>query len=94
LMLVLIPALLWMLKRNAVPNRSVSGVGRIISSTFLGTGQRLVTLEVGEGESKRWLLLGVTPHHISLLQELPAKDLPPPQPLPNFASLLKRQGKP
>lgn len=87
--LALIPLVLWLLKRS--PLQAVrQGGPRVVASAHLGPGQRLLTVEVGEGESRRWLLLGATAHHIELLTELPP-GAPSTQEPPPFAKLLRRQ---
>ena len=60
----------------------------------LAPNQRLVTVEVGRGESRRWLVLGVTGQQISTLHEMAPQDdtstLPPPPAAAPFAQLLGR----
>ena len=85
----LIPLALWLLKRSPMQGGLVQRGTKVVGSTYLGPGQRLLTVDVGEGEAKRWLLLGATAHQINLLTELPAQDLPQPE-LPSFAKLLQR----
>jgi flagellar protein FliO/FliZ len=77
--LVAIPLVLWLLKRS--PYGAALGGGaraalpmRTVAQLSLGPQQRVVTLEVGEGEARRWLVLGVTAHHVSTLHVL---DTPP-----------------
>jgi flagellar protein FliO/FliZ len=89
--LALIPLALWLLKRS--PLTPMAQGLRVVAATHLGPGQRLLTVEVGEGEARRWLLLGATAHHINLLTELPPQALPQAAP-PSFAKLLRRQGTP
>jgi flagellar protein FliO/FliZ len=43
----------------------------------LSGSQRLLTVEVGQGEHKTWLVLGVTPSSIQLLHTLPVQEAPP-----------------
>ena len=92
LVLAIIPLALWLLKRSPAKGLLAQS-NRVVGSTYLGPGQRLLTVEVGEGEARRWLLLGATAHHISLLTELP-----PGEPsaasasTKSFAQLLRRQG--
>lgn len=87
--LALIPLALWLLKRSPLHAAQAGGL-RVVASTHLGPGQRLLTIEVGEGEARRWLLLGATAHHIQLLTELPPGATPPVE-TPSFARLLRRQ---
>ena len=37
----------------------------MVAALPLAPNQRLVTVEVGDGESRRWVLIGVTPQQIS-----------------------------
>ena len=73
LVLGMIPAALWLLKRSGVAGLrggAQPGLARLVGSLPLGAQQRLVTVEVGEGASRRWLVLGVTPQQISTLHTL------------------------
>jgi flagellar protein FliO/FliZ len=90
--LALIPLALWLLKRSPVMATGMPGGSRVIASQYLGPGQRLLTVEVGEGEQRRWLLLGATAHHISLLGEQHPQVLAE-TPRAGFAALLHR-GRP
>jgi flagellar protein FliO/FliZ len=93
----LIPVALWLLKRT--PLGAFGGASgqqqlRSVAQLPLSPSQRIVTIEVGQGESRRWLVLGVTPHSISTLHTMePQPDLPPlaaAPALPAFAQLLGR----
>ena len=67
---VMIPLALWLLKRTPLGgSASVAGM-RSISALALSNTQRLLTVEVGQGDQRRWLVLGVTPHTISILHTL------------------------
>jgi len=65
----------------------------------LSPSQRLVTVEVGSGDSRCWLVLGVTPNSISTLHTMLPQDenlpaVPPATPTTTFAQLLQRlQGR-
>jgi flagellar protein FliO/FliZ len=48
---------------------------RSVSSLPLSNTHRLLTVEVGQGGQRRWLVLGVTPHNINLLHTME----PPPE---------------
>src|SRR6185436_1552277 len=56
--LALIPATLWFLKRTPLGGGGGAGVMKSIASLPLSTSQRIVTVEVGSGEERRWLVLG------------------------------------
>ena len=70
----LIPLTLWLLRRSRLGATVAGGPVKVLSQTPLGTGQRLVIIEVNHGAHPRTLMLGVTPHQIQLLTEF----APPP----------------
>lgn len=92
--LAAIPLVLWVVKRS--PHGAALGIrkpaGRIVASLPLGQQQRVMTIEVGEGDERRWLVLGVTAQQITPLHTLlPGEDAAPPAAeLPNFANLMKK----
>jgi flagellar protein FliO/FliZ len=71
----LIPASLWFLKRTPLGGGGGNGVMKSIAMMPLSTSQRIVTVEVGSGDEKRWLVLGVTPSSITTLHTMAAQDL-------------------
>jgi flagellar protein FliO/FliZ len=95
--LALIPVSLWVLKRSGMAQGRLGQTGgmRTIAQHAIGPGQRIVTVEVGEGEHRTWLVLGVTAHSIQTLHTLPPQaEAPAAAPQPGFAALLQhmRQG--
>ena len=92
----LIPVTLWFLKRTPLGGAGGAGVMRSIATLPLSTSQRIVTIEVGSGAEKRWLVLGVTPSSITTLHSMAAQDIDTapgidaPQPHPAFAQILGR----
>ena len=97
----LIPLLLWLLKRSPVGGFGAlsgaagrNGLPRLVSVLPLATQQKLVTIEVGQGEERLWLVLGVTPHSIRTVHTMAAQTPPatkaPPPPAAAFAQLLGR----
>ena len=96
LIVALIPAALWLLKRSKLgPFQGSGGAGpvRLVAALPLAPNQRIVTVEVGTGDARRWLVLGVSPAGIHTLHTLPPQadaSAPPPGPLPLFAQLLSR----
>lgn len=76
--LALIPVALWLLKRSPIGASAASGTGlRSVASLALSASQRIVTVEVGQGDDRRWLVLGVTPHNINTLYSIaPCDDMP------------------
>ncbi len=97
LILTLIPIALWLLKRSPMGRFSGAAPGgplRLVGTLALGPHQRIVTVEVGAGEDRRWLVLGVAPAGIQTLHTLaPQPDAPDAMSnaLPIFAQLLARQ---
>ena len=88
-----IPLALWLLKRTPMGGATSLGVTRVIAALPLSTSQRVVTVEVGQGEARRWLVLGVTPGSITTLHTMepqadaPVGDAPT---VPAFAQLLAK----
>ena len=95
--LALIPAALWLLKRTPLGGSATGAPMRLVGALPLSPNQRLVTVEVGQGDDRRWLVLGVSPAGISTLHSLPPQaELPTAAPGNGsvFAQLLQRQQKP
>jgi flagellar protein FliO/FliZ len=88
----LIPVTLWLLKRTPMGSGQTNHMMRTVAILPLSPGQRIVTVEVGQGEERRWLVLGVTPQHISTLHSMePQDDAAQPNaahPAASFAQLL------
>jgi flagellar protein FliO/FliZ len=77
---VAIPVVLWLLRRTpygAAMGGVAQGVTRPIASMPIGPQQRIVTIEVGQGEERRWLVLGVTAQAITPLHTLSPQGDPP-----------------
>jgi flagellar protein FliO/FliZ len=91
-----IPLVLWLLRRTPVGGASsgTAGTPRPVAVLPLSASQRLVTVEVGQGEHRQWLVLGVTPQGIRTLHTMAAQEAAPgaaAQPAPAaFAQLLHR----
>ena len=87
--IVMIPAALWLLKRTPMGGAASNGVMRSVAALPLSASQRIVTVEVGQGEARRWLVLGVTAHHITALHTMaPQEEVASGAALPGFAQLL------
>jgi flagellar protein FliO/FliZ len=91
----MIPLALWVLKRTPMGGaHSGPGTPRTVAVMPLSAQQRLVTVEVGQGDERLWLVLGVTPHGIRTLHTMaPQTAAPaevPPPPAAAFAQLLGR----
>ncbi len=74
LILALIPAALWLLKRTTAIKGTQTAASRVVGVLPLSGSQRILTVEVGHGEHKTWLVLGVTPSSIQLLHTLPPQE--------------------
>ncbi|MDO8419219.1 MAG: flagellar biosynthetic protein FliO [Rubrivivax sp.] len=91
-----IPVVLWLLKRTPVGGGTGAATGspRPVAVLPLSASQRLVTVEVGQGEQRQWLVLGVTPQGITALHTMPAQAQAEgsalQQPQAAFAQLLRR----
>ncbi|MDP3082694.1 MAG: flagellar biosynthetic protein FliO [Rubrivivax sp.] len=90
-----IPLVLWLLKRTPLGGGTGGAGLRSVSALPLSASQRVVTVEVGTGEGRRWLVLGVTPSSIQTLYTMDPVDEPSPAPAaapPSaaFAQLLGR----
>ena len=73
--IVMIPLALWLLKRTPLGGAASGGVMRSVAALPLSTTQRILTVEVGQGDQRRWLVLGITPHSITTLHTMePALD--------------------
>jgi len=68
--IALIPLALWLLKRTPVGGAAAQGALRSVAVLALSPQQRIVTVEVGHGDARRWLVLGVTPQQITPLHEM------------------------
>ncbi len=70
----MIPLALWLLKRTPLGRGAgAPGVMRQVGSLPLSPSQRVVTIEVGEGDDKRWLVLGVSAQQITTLHTMDAQ---------------------
>ena len=84
--LALIPVALWLLKRTPMGGAAGGGVLKSIAALPLSPNQRIVTIEVGQGESRRWLVLGVTPQSITTLHAMEPQVAVPAAPLGALAA--------
>ena len=91
--IVMIPAALWLLKRTPMGGAGGQGLMRSVAMLPLSPSQRIVTVEVGQGADRQWLVLGVTAQTITTLHTMaPQADAAPSagQPVPPFAQLLAK----
>jgi flagellar protein FliO/FliZ len=88
-----IPAALWFVKRSPLGQAQAPGTARTVAVLSLSTSQRVVTVEIGRGEQRLWLVLGVTPQGINNLYTMAPQDdgpLPTPTPAATLQPLLQR----
>ena len=74
IIVLMIPLVLYLLKRSPL-SRSLGGMAegapmRILNSMALGPGQKIITLEVGKGPDRRWLIVGITSQSMTTLHEI------------------------
>jgi len=76
--IAMIPVALWLLKRTPMGGGGGVGQGllRSVAALPLSTNQRIVTVEVGQGDARRWLVLGVTAHSITTLHTMEPQEEP------------------
>ena len=91
----LIPLALWLLKRSPLSGAAggLAGAPRTVAVLPLSAQQRLITVEVGQGAERQWLVLGVTPQGIRTLHTMAALGdgaAPVQPPGAAFAQLLAR----
>jgi flagellar protein FliO/FliZ len=87
--IALLFASLWLLKRLSAPRGNATGLLRVVAGTAVGARERVVVVEAGD----TWLVLGVAPGHVSALAEIPRANLPQDTPAPagrDFAARLKQ----
>ena len=60
---------------HAARRRGGAGVMKSVAMLPLSTSQRIVTVEVGSGDERRWLVLGVTPTAITTLHTMAPQEL-------------------
>jgi flagellar protein FliO/FliZ len=85
----LIPVALWLLKRTPMGGAAAAGVLRVVAQLPTAPNQRLLVVEVGQGEDRRWLVLGATAQSITTLHTLPPQAEPPAP--ASFAKLLGKE---
>ena len=87
--IAMIPVALWLLKRTPLGGAAAAGVMRTVGVLPLSASQRLITVEVGSGDERKWLVLGVTAQSITTLHTMaPQAETPMGTPVPPFAQLL------
>ncbi|MFO1336642.1 MAG: flagellar biosynthetic protein FliO [Burkholderiaceae bacterium] len=76
--IALIPVALWLLRRSGYAGAGQDGLLRTVSSLALSPSQRVVVVEMGQGATARWLVLGVTNENIHCLTQMDAPAEVPP----------------
>ncbi len=94
--IALIPLALWLLKRTPLGGlgQGHAGTPRLVATLPLAPQSRLVTVEIGQGDERVWLVLGVTAQGIrtlhTMVPQMEEAPVPPPPPAAAFAQLLGR----
>jgi flagellar protein FliO/FliZ len=92
----LIPVALWLLKRTPLAGAGSgrAGTPRPVAVLPLSAQHKLVTVEVGQGEDRLWLVLGVSSQGVRTLHTMAAQAeaaaTPGAPPAAAFAQLLSR----
>ena len=87
----LIPLALWLLKRTPIGGGAAHGLMRTVAMLPISANQRLLTVEVGSGDERKWLVLGVTAAGIHTLHTMAPQAMPvAAAPSGPFAQLLAR----
>jgi flagellar protein FliO/FliZ len=68
--IAMVPLALWLFKRTPMGRQSANSLIRTVAAMPVAPNQRVLMVEVGSGESRRWLVLGVTPQQITTLYSL------------------------
>ena len=89
--LAVIAGVAWLLKRISPGSFGSSGVVRVVAGATVGQRERVVVVEIGAS----WLVVGVAPGSVNLLQQMPRAELPAgstvtPLPTTAFATWLKQ----
>ncbi len=85
----LIPVALWLLKRTPMGGAAAAGVLRVVAQLPTAPNQRLLVVEVGQGDDRRWLVLGATAQNITTLHVMPPQAEPAAP--ASFAKLLSKE---
>lgn len=85
----LIFASLWLMKKLAAPRGAAAGVLRIVAGMAVGPRERVVLVELGD----TWLVLGVAPGRVNMLHQLarlaPQESANAPPPDKGFSTWLQ-----
>ena len=90
LVLGMIAATMWVLRRTGIAPRTTNNPLKLISQLAVGPRERVVVVEIGD----RWWLLGVASGRVTRLGSVPKGEAPPAQALPaSFGNLLDKLRK-
>ncbi len=89
--LAVIAGAAWLLKRLSPRGYGTDGVLRVVAGAAVGQRERVVVVEIGSS----WLIVGVAPGSVNLLQQMPRAEMPAatttaPLPSTAFATWLKQ----
>ena len=87
--LALIPVALWLLKRTPLGGAAAAGVLRVVAQLPTAPNQRILVVEVGQGDDRRWQVLGATAQNITTLHVMPPQAEPVPP--ASFAKMLSKE---
>jgi flagellar protein FliO/FliZ len=76
LVIALIPAALWVLRRSGLAGTGTPGLLRTVGGLALSPSQRVVVVELGHGAEARWMVLGVSAERINLLANVEPQSGP------------------
>ncbi|MBT9598389.1 MAG: flagellar biosynthetic protein FliO [Vitreoscilla sp.] len=86
--IALIPIALWLLRRSGYAGAGQDGLLRTVSSLSLSPSQKVMVVELGQGATARWLVLGVSAERITPLTTLDAPlEVPPSLRTPQAATV-------
>ncbi len=94
--IALIPVALWLLKRTPLAGVGSGrpGVPRTVAVLPLSAQHKLVTVEVGRGDERLWLVLSVSPQGMTTLHQMdPQGDTEGAAPAPPSAAFAQLLGR-
>lgn len=88
-LLALLPvALKWIKHKLPAHAGAVSAAQpKLLGALAVGTHQRVVTVEVGQGVDRVWLVLGVANESVQCLHKMAPTPQPQPQPQPGLGTV-------
>jgi flagellar protein FliO/FliZ len=90
IVIALIPAALWLMKRTGMGGAASGGVLRPVANLSLGSSQRVAVVEIAVGAERHWIVLGVTGESVAALATYAAPDLPPAPTAPAHATAVNQ----